>query len=208
MVLASAYAARAGVKVQSYWGFVIGYEALLPEATKKTSDLAQEQFFHAETVQALSKVIDPKLVEQINTGFVQLNAIMSRIEKIPYIDHDKRVDIQAAVKELSSVKTEGASLYKAILEIVLLRSAVGDIRDRVTHMTSKNISICQDDGQELMTWIQYSYKLLENLLADAGDAYPSRKPDIEKVSTVLNANQKFLDPALWNMALTQLKVCE
>lgn len=208
MVLASAYAARAGVKVENYWGFTVGYEALLPEVAEKQAELEQNKFFQSETVKGLSKVIEPKLMTQVNEGFVQLNRIMSRIEKIPYSDREKRVDVQQAVKELTGVKTQGAALYKAILEIVLLRSAIGDIRDRVTHLTSKSLSPCQDDAEELLNWLQYSYQLLANIVADVAEAYPSRKPDLEKVSGILQANEKFLAPASWTQTLVQLKVCE
>lgn len=208
VILASAYAGRAGVKVENYWGFVIGYEALLPEAQKKEVTNPSEAFFQPDALKSLSSAVDAKILEDINRNFSLLNKIMTRIDKIPYLPREKREDLQTAVRELSSVQTEGAALYKAILEIILLRSAIGDIRDRVIALTGKGTGPCQDDVQDILTWIQYSYQLLQNLVGDVVVAYPSKKPDLEKIAQVLVDNRQFVNSSSWQTGLSQLKVCE
>lgn len=208
MILASAYAGRAGIKVDNYWGFVIGYEALLPEAQKKQATNPTEAFFQEDATKALSKVVDQKLINDINRNFALLNKVMTRIDKIPYMPREKRVDLQTAVRELQTITTEGAALYKAILEIILLRSAIGDIRDRVSAVVQHGTDPCQGDIEEVLSWIQYSYKLLQTLVADVAVAYPSKKSDLEKVAKVLSDNKKFVDVSSWQAGLSQLKVCE
>lgn len=205
MTLASAYAGRAGIKVDQYWGFVVGYESLLPEFADSDKVKSQKYAISSQWIAKIPSEQDRKSAEELNKILVQMDGILARIERIPYVAREHREDLHTAVSELSELKTQGSALYKAILEVILLKSAIEDTRTIFESLRQKG-SNCERSGQELLTWVKYSWQLLTQIFEDVAVAYPSKKESIEKVASPIRPAASLLSS---NALLIPLaKVCQ
>jgi hypothetical protein len=111
VTLASAYAARAGVKVAQYWGFVVGFKTPLLKANDFGAP-APAAFADAPEAQGLANLITL-------WGRYQV-----RIDAIPVVRGSAHADLTSAVEVLARVQTPGGRLYRAILDLILFKSAV------------------------------------------------------------------------------------
>ena len=174
-LIASTYAARAGVKVENYWGFVVGYESLF--GTKKSKPGA----FDGLPPEVLTALKDLKGQLEL------LQAIQGRIELIPYVTEVQRDDVLLAQEALQGTTSAGARLYRAILAIIVLRSTIPE-GAKVFDQLSKDAKICAQNFSLASDWFTFNYEMLEGLLSDLEVAFPSQKTEIIKIKGQIKSN--------------------
>lgn len=177
-LLASAYAARAGIKVESYWGTVIGYESLISNSDMKDSGKLKEEI--SIMLPGLPEEAK-KALKNIEPDLITFQKIRRRIESIPSVNVLQRTDLLLALETLQEVASPGARLYRAILGIIVLKSSL-DESDRVIRgAVSAERSICAEQIQLGIRWLSFNYQILQGTLFDISQAFPSQKNEIENI---------------------------
>lgn len=181
MVLASAYAGRAGVKVENYWGFVVTYKPLL----KGESERGEEPLDPLVDVSLIPQSAPKEVREglrRLNENMREIMRIRRRIERIPHITREQRLDLQRGVNALDGVATQGGYLYRAILEVVLLRSSLDEVVSLASNLLDDpGASACTSKARKFVEWLRYSQGTLGNTLKDLGGAYPNDRDNLEKI---------------------------
>lgn len=173
-LLASAYAARAGVRVQDYWGFVVGYRSLLKEEKPLTLPGLDLKILPEGTAREARE-----LLERINSSLAEFARVRQRAEQIPYVKREARPDLHRAVQVLTGLQSRGARLYRAILELILIRSAVDDMGVVIRAWEKKSFDFCSEPFAITVEWMVYSSSLLIEALEDLSVAYPSQAPQLQ-----------------------------
>lgn len=188
VALASAYAARGGVRVSDYWGFVIGFDApLVAPGTLPTN----------ATIDSLQKIakqakgdIDPRDVKALG-GIVNALAVWERykdrVDAIPVVSGAALQDVKVAVETLSQVQTPGGRLYRAILNLILFKSYVtaskglwDEFNDILGEILNGRIEVlCQFKFEQMLTWLSPITYHLSETLKDLMIAYPEEKKDLQ-----------------------------
>jgi hypothetical protein len=194
VTLASAYAGRAGIKVAQYWGFVIGFKAPLLNA----DDIAV-----GPTVQSLKKIekqAGSKLSQaelQALGEFVRAMELWDlykdRIEAIPTVSGEPEQDLLSAVDVLSRVQTPGGRLYRAILNLILLKSMVvasPEATNEFSTVIEKTLSgdteaFCKFDFVQLGNWLTPVSQQLGETLSDLVIAFPEQSPSLNAAQAQL-----------------------
>ncbi len=184
MLLASAYAGRAGIKVENYWGMIIGHESLIKtpqELEGKNDDLNLE-----ELLGSLSPEIK-KSLKGLDTNLYNLQRIQRRITQIPVVKEDQASDLALGIDVLKDTHSEGARLYRAILEVIVIRSSIDQGVQLISRASSGKSSLCTEDFGLAIQWIQYTYALLQDTLSDINVAFPSQKKPVEDIQNQLRS---------------------
>ena len=181
MVLASAHAAKAGVRVENFWGFVVGYAKLF-----RPKDVSDTGLTEVELRDLASKKSAPALqfLANLTLNLNQLTLILSRMREIPYLSFESRQELVKAIAALDSVSTEGAHLYRAILEIILLRSNLEDSGLVLNNWSSEHYQFCSGNFIELTGWLVDASDLISAVLTDLVYAFPSKKTELENYRTL------------------------
>lgn len=146
---ASAYVARAGVKVSSL------YEAFttFPSEKKVTKD----------------------------NILVQIQAYKNSLDSLPYVKGSQRSDLQTATSILQLRNTSSVRLFRAILNLVLLRSTFSD-GDKVLLNANFKIdlntdlkAVCKLEWKKLRSWLQVWPVYGLELKQDLDFAFPAKK---------------------------------
>lgn len=173
MAWASAYAGRAGVKLEQLYSFIVvkNVEPLefsllgLPK-DKQTSELMK-----------------------------QLSKYVEHWNHIPVVVTEKRNDLSSAVKILDGLEQSGARLYSAVLRLVIIKSAV------LTGMETWNVStkakICTEDLYPYFKWALRILDEMISLSADLQVAFPDRKKEYEGISDRLTQAKKDAETIPW-----------
>lgn len=146
---ASAYVARAGLKVSSL------YEAFttFPSEKKVTQD----------------------------NILVQIQAYKNSLDNLPYVKGTDRADLQTATSILQMHSTSSVRLFRAILNLVLLRSTFSD-GDKVllnahtkVDLNSDLKLVCKLEWRKLRSWLQIWPAYGLELKQDLDFAFPAKK---------------------------------
>jgi len=158
VALASAYAARAGIKVEQYWGFVIGFKAPL----LKTDNIQVNATI--DSLQKIAKKAKGQMDEhdmQALSGLIRALATwdryQERIDAIPVVTGDSLTDLDRAVEVLANVQTPGGRLYRAILNLILFKSYVVASKDYWSSFDQVVKRVISGDIQNLC---QYNFNVL------------------------------------------------
>ncbi|WP_413288507.1 hypothetical protein [Bdellovibrio sp. HCB337] len=196
VALASAYAARGGIRVEQYWGFVVGFKApLVPAESLKMTGTA-------ESLQKIAKQakgdIDPRDMKALG-GLVNTLAVWDRykdrVDSIPVVQGQALVDLKIAVDTLSMVQTPGGRLYRAILNLILFKSYVTasaqfwtDFNKAIEDVIAGRIEVlCRFDFEVLLKWLTpISYHLSETM-TDLSIAYPEDSEELLDARAVVQA---------------------
>jgi len=196
VALGSAYAARGGIKVDQYWGFVVGFKAPLvkPENVQVNGTI--------ESLQRIVKQADgniaPKDMKALG-GLIRTLAVWDlykdRVEAIPVVQGEAIQDLNRAVNVLASVNTPGGRLYRGILNLILFKSYVTASQDfwekfneAIKEVLAGNLkALCKMDFEELLNWLNpVSYHLIETL-NDLIVAYPESEKDFVEARNLVQA---------------------
>jgi|GEM_PF-4229906 len=193
-ILASAFSGKAGIHVEDYWGFVIGYEGLVgPDQKAFNIPLGGFRLFAASSKNLENQAQSLKILLD------QLVAIQKRIEKIPYLESSKRVYLNQALDALSESSTRGGRLYRAILAIILVRSGLEDSQKFLGELSVQQNTICiqasaADDSKILLLSMNLvnSLGLFINSLKDLSLAFPEGLKDLHSSMPELGIAERAL----------------
>jgi hypothetical protein len=208
VALGSAYAARGGIKVAQYWGFVVGFKApLVKDENKQVKD----------TVKGLQHNLNDKDADALG-GILRTLAVWDdykeRIDAIPVVSGEALKDLGRAVDVLEQVHTPGGRLYRAILNLILFKSyiaasqgvwdefnaAIGDVLNGNTEV------LCKYDFRVFMKWLSpISYHLMETM-KDLTIAFPDKEADFVSARNLAQAVYSTTKDAIQD--LRDQKVCK
>lgn len=214
VTLASAYAARGGIKVEQYWGFVVGFKTPLvtPENVTVNSTVTSLQ----KIAKQLNGKIDPKDLQALG-GVVNAVAVWDRykdrIDAIPVVQGKELEDVRTAVVTLTDIRTPGGHLYRAILNLILFKSYVTssdkywkDFNRAIEEVLKGNIlALCQFDFEFLQQWLMPIFYHLIETLNDLVIAYPDSSKELIEARNTLVFVQGVTNDAI--KELRQKRVC-
>ncbi|MBS1971008.1 MAG: hypothetical protein JSU04_11910 [Bdellovibrionales bacterium] len=205
VALASAYAARGGIRVENYWGFVIGFDApLVPPDSIPTN----------ATIESLQKIakqakgdIDPRDLNALG-GIVNALSVWERykdrVDAIPVVTGAALADVQIAAETLKTVQTPGGRLYRAILNLILFKSYItasqglwDQFNAAIAELLAGHIEVlCKFDFEKILNWLNpITYHLTETL-DDLIIAYPDERKDLEGARNIVQAVYGFTQQAV------------
>lgn len=206
---ASALAAKGGVKIDSYWGFVVGFKAPLLNLD------------NLESTGVLSKVrkllvqLDGKVDFDRESDLGRLAEAMgvfelyrSRIASIPAVSPENRPAIAQAMRVLSGNSKSGGRLYRAILGFVLLRTDLeqGFVAWNFVETQFKSLDLanpaepknrdvlCSLNLAEFGAWVSSLSIQVDELAGDLSVAFPSKQAEMTSASTSVH---QALAPLQW-----------
>jgi hypothetical protein len=184
-ILASAYASRAGIHVENYYGFTFSYDALI----KGPQDF-QTHTSDQDPID-LSKVftgLPPEAINALQNFSANLYIIQSihhRLEQIPLVNDTQIQDLMRAIEILKPTALPGAHMYRLILEIIVLRASLEQDGHLLQTAAEKGIS-CQSNFDTAMQSVQFSFTLIQDMLSDIMVGYPSKADDLRSTQKQLS----------------------
>lgn len=193
--LASAYAARAGLQIETYWSFLVGFQApiLTPERLGARGPSMR--------VNGVLGQMGGKSPAASQSGLIELANLLStlelwreKIERVPTLRGPGREDAERALEVLRGNERAGGRLYRALIGLVAFKSDVvmgdeawGKVElhlqglDMANPASARNRDIlCRIDVGAFRGW---ATGLVDRLIATGQDvivAFPSKRPDIER----------------------------
>jgi hypothetical protein len=178
-LLASAFAGRAGLRVEDYWDFVVGFKPW------KDLEVSEELPVSLFELQKLKETFGDKLSDEdrkkflkLQEEFKELARLRKRVETIPSVSKEKRSDLTEGLRILSAAETRGGRLYRAILGLVILKSSFEDGVTLATRWQSENFVVCSRTFPDLMDWVGTSFDGLQQILGDLGKAFPNEQSEM------------------------------
>jgi hypothetical protein len=197
--LASAYAARAGLKIQNYSAFISSFKApLITTETIKKSPIISEikKYLDKADQQTVSRRTEE--LEKIVKTLASIELWFERLEKLPIISGEQRDDLERALVVLDQGDTPGLRLYRAILGLVAIRSDVAEgftsWNTVSTRLQANQSKLCAVDLKEFALWGSAVIRRLSYTVSDVSVAFPSKKPTLlpavaetQKISSTLSS---------------------
>lgn len=173
LALASAYAGRAGVKIEQIYSFVA-----------------------VKSLPSVTTIANSRGVEE---GTVALMDTLARYSeqwnRIPSIDTQKLADLQRALKVLENDTEPGVRLYAATLRVVVLKSSVTvGLKNWQKTVSAK---FCRDD---LRAYFDWGVRILENvelLCEDLQAAFPQDEKRYKDIQNRVQRLQEDAGKILW-----------
>lgn len=161
MALASAYAGRAGIRIEKIYSFVV------------------LRNFQTEIVPLEGLSLD----RQTQSLVKSLSQYAQYWKKVPLLSQEGRQDISAAVSVLEQETNSGARLYSAVLRVVLLKSVVEQGLQSWNQV--RKHSLCSDQLQPYFQWMIELTDTLILVLQDLQRAFPEQKNEYAKYESDL-----------------------
>ncbi len=202
VALASAYAGKAGTKIEGFWSFV--------QTMKKapvTNESARTYPFYIQNKQNIAN-IEPFLpaptVENLNTVFQMMAALdiyRTRLLTIPYVDRSHRPDLQKAIQVLSEIPDRGGRVYRAALTAAYLRAELDDGFDVWSSIQSRineayrnpieSVSIfCTPVTGNFVAWLGQKFSYVDSTAADLIFSFPSEEASFTAFEMPLSSLQQ------------------
>lgn len=156
LALASSYAARAGVKIENIYGFVVAKHS--PTVDLQLSDLPLDQ--------------------QVNNTIDNLQKIATQWEHVPSVSLNATADLQTALRVLAQNTEPGVRLYAATLRVVVLKSNINEGVKNWNRTRKNKQHICTKDLRPYWEWILKIINGLKVLTVDLEYSFPQRSEDI------------------------------
>ncbi|KYG61775.1 hypothetical protein AZI85_06015 [Bdellovibrio bacteriovorus] len=154
LALASAYAARAGVKIEKIYSFVV------------VKEIPQIEIAHAKTGEP-------------TTGLLSvLRQVSAHWEKVPELSSAPREDISRALQVLEDVTEPGAALYSATLRVVYIKSLVSE--GLQNYLITTQGKVCTEDLRPFFTWSLNILDVVKLLVKDVQKSFPEKQKDCER----------------------------
>lgn len=187
IALASAYAARGGVRVTQYWGFVVGFKApLVPASSLQRITVQNKAGINPQELKALEGLVNALAVWE---------RYQERVDSIPVVSGQALGDLKIAVETLTLVQTPGGRLYRGILNLILFKSYVNASApfwkdfDKVLEeiLAGHPEALCRFDFDILLKWLTpISYHLVETL-TDLSVAFPEDRQEFSEARNIVQA---------------------
>ncbi|WP_374029985.1 hypothetical protein [Bdellovibrio bacteriovorus] len=156
LALASALAARAGVKIQEIYSFVA------------------VRSFEVKQVSLSSLPLDKQTRELLK----EVSRFSAHWEKIPALAKSGRRDIHAALKVLQEEKAPGARLYAATLRVILLKSSIQEGMQNWEIKEKRRVCL-----EDLKVYVEWSLRIVEGLRVLSEDlqiAFPEKRAVLQQ----------------------------
>ncbi|WP_413294794.1 hypothetical protein ACLSU7_06745 [Bdellovibrio sp. HCB185ZH] len=166
MALASAYAARAGIRIENIYNFVV----------------VQHRPVMRLQIQNLN------FSEQTNEVIHNLEKFLAQWEQVPNVTSTGRKDLEKAVGILAETDNAGARLYSAILRVVVLKANVGEGIISWNLQTTQNSDkkLCVQDIRPWWSWCEKVINSLESLGSDLEKAFPKKVDELKQYRAQLS----------------------
>lgn len=193
--LAAAYAGRAGLHVEKYWGFLVGFQAplLRPEDLQSTSSFSQlRKLFTGVETKSLPEKAPP--VAHLGQSMATFELWRQRMDTLPSLDPQQLADLERAVAVLEGSPKAGARLYRALLGLTLLKTEVAtgftgwaQVQQHLmqldwSHPQSEENrrKLCAMDLSSFRIWLGQTLRKLAVVANDVSAAFPSKKVEIDR----------------------------
>jgi hypothetical protein len=204
--LASAYAARAGIQVHTYWELILPAVKSTPPSTYASTEQLRQRWEQSRSAlpQELQTIIS-KRSEELFKANDQLETMKWRFQKIPVITTlQDRSDLIAARFIIKDVEEKGSHLYRALLSLVLLRY---ELSETASLLSSALLSGSQGNcPTPFRTWLQkwsIPFDLVADFIVDLKLAYPRQAKEIipfenqyQTQYQTLSKSIEFMEPSL------------
>lgn len=191
--LASAYALRAGLRVENYWGFLVGFRAPL---------LSVEKIENSGTMARWRRLwgqFDGHVEWPTPKGLVAWAEMLAsaeiwreRIESLPPLTAQGELDLMQAIEILKDHPKPGARLYRALLSLIVVKHRVVLGMDGWAEVESQVVALGAspkvDDVQKLLcainlpsfqTWARDLLLVFQSATEDLVVSFPSQAKDFE-----------------------------
>lgn len=168
LVLASAYAGQAGIKVENYWDYLVGFDAF-------AKDKDPEVFPDLVTDDRIPEKLDEKTkshLKNLNEHFKDLQRLEKKSSKVPIIQASDRPNIQRARALLEATPTPSSKLYRSLLTVVLIKSEIQDGKQLTAAWSDAKFDPCFPALSGISLWLANALDLVSDGLNDLGKAYP------------------------------------
>jgi hypothetical protein len=216
MSLASAYAARAGVKLESLLKFID--ETRIPVSDEMI--YSRPVFLRVQKILvSYNKVLPQDLknnLRGLGKSLAAFDIYRNKIQTLPYVSEEKRPDLLKAEDILSSVTTKGAKLYRATLSLVILRSDLDDglevwsktenhLEQANTESSNNDLKrlFCSVDLNSFPDWLGGQVERAVSISEDLKIAFPSKRNDFTAFSEKTRAMHEQI-PRLNEISLTEI----
>jgi hypothetical protein len=201
MSLASAYAARAGVKLEQLWTFVEILKAppITIQVILKHPVYEQTRKFILENALRMPESFKNDL-KTVGKTMAAFDLYRARVEMLPYVSEAGRSDLERAVQILASSPTKGSKLYRAVLNLIVLRS---DLKDGFNVWELGTKDICAIKLVSFPPWLSQQFNRLAEISRDLKIAYPSKanefisfEAEVEKLQQEMPRLSRALNPEM------------
>lgn len=200
LVLASAYAGRAGIKVESYWDYLVGFDAFVNTQTKeKSEDLVPRSLLPDNANEDLKKQI-----AQLNKYYQDLRWLEFKTKKIPELNQYQRSDLKKARIVIENQDAPGSRLYRSMLTAVLVKSNFVNLDQTAKVWIHSNYNFCDKTISEFSKDLAITLDLVSDGLNDLGIAYPEENEGYQKTRTDIKNGIRLLQIFQKNLSAKQI----
>lgn len=203
LVLASAYAGRAGVKVENYWDYLVGYDVFV----KEPSEDPFPDLIPSERIPENLKDDDKKQITLLNGYYKDFQRLENKTSKIPSIDRKYRNDIYHARKVIKNIDAPSVRLYRSMLTAVVVKSEIVEGNQVVKMWADSQFRLCQNTMPNYSDWLIQVLDLVSDGLNDLGHAYPDENESYQSVRNEIK-NGIQLTETLQNQTKNLEDVCQ
>lgn len=185
MALASAYAGSAGLKIDRFWNFA--KEMRGPAITSESLKNHPFYLLNKKNIEPFESIIPIETKADLDQAFLLMSGLdtyRTRAQIYPYVKKDRRPDVEKAVAILNAENNQGASLYRAILNGVLLRSDLDDgfdfwnsvgnpFAEFATYPLEFERIFCTPVTGPLTVWMNQQFERIVQITLDLKKSYPS-----------------------------------
>lgn len=192
--LASAYAARAGLSVQKYWGFLVGFQApLLNLERVETSPAVRSARRVLDQLDGHVEADSSRPFGQLARFFGTLELWSDRIDRLPTVPAAKRADVERALTVLKDIPSRGGRLYRALLGLIVFKTDITNGFDKWAdverHLRKLDLArpaspvnqalLCQINVKSFAKWAGGVIARLTVTARDVAVAFPSKASDMD-----------------------------
>ncbi|OYZ21242.1 MAG: hypothetical protein B7Y39_09425 [Bdellovibrio sp. 28-41-41] len=192
LVLASAYAGKAGIKVENYWDYLVGFDAF-------AKDKAPEAIPDVITADMIPEKLDEKSKSQLknlNDSYKGIQRLDKKIEKVPLIQTSDRPYLKKARALLEQTPTASSKLYRSLLTVVMIKSEIQDGKELVAAWSDASFDPCFAVLPEVSVWLSKVLDLVGEGLDDLGHAYPNDKDQYQAMRKQVDLGNDYSRQAL------------
>lgn len=179
--LASAYAARAGVQVHTYWDLVLPSVKSKPPTTFEGTENFKKVW--NEKLEQLSPELKTQaapMSEEVFKSYNQIEALKWRFQKIPIItSNEQNNDLVIARSLIADLPSKGARLYRSLLGLVLVRHELTRSSEMIQQsLMSTEGGPCTSSLKDWFHHLPTPLNLVSDILNDIKFAYPNKTAEI------------------------------
>lgn len=194
---ASAYALRAGLRVENYWDLVVGFDAFAPQRAPLP---AEAPLIGQDKIPKELGEEEKKILTRLNDTWKDFRELQRQADKIPLLSKSSTGDLSRARDILSSTQSRGSRLYRALVIVTYLKADLVQADEWFQSAQSKSNPLCSAELQYLSFWLNDSLYWVHEGLGDMSRAYPENESQYQRIRDDLQKGRavlSFLSPRTW-----------